>query len=112
MEFFKNSLFLFLIVFLKLFEPSECQTTSSPGPPLRPFTSRPSFEKLKSKIETKVVEGQPVTMSASISEENGGKIVKCQWTSPFGVVYDVEEKSLKSTSGLFENWLQIRSKIY
>ena len=70
------------------------------GPPLRPYTIIPTSHRLEAKMDSKVVIGKSLTMWATLPS-NGSTIdiVKCQWTSPFGVTYNVEKNEVKSVGG-------------
>ena len=68
------------------------------GSPLRPFKEAPKIFKLTTKIDGKVVVGQSVTLSSTVLDA-GGKIVSCQWTSPFGGIYIVDKNGLTSPGG-------------
>jgi hypothetical protein len=51
-------------------------------------------------MDPKVVIGKPLTMWASIpANESSFEIVKCEWTSPFGVTYNVDKNVVKSVGG-------------
>ena len=70
------------------------------GPPLRPYTVIPTSYKLKAQMDPKVVDGKPLTMWASVPLDGSPiDIVKCQWTSPSGVTYNVDEDGIKSVGG-------------
>ena len=51
-------------------------------------------------MDSKVEIGKSLTMWATLPS-NGSTIdiVKCQWTSPFGVTYNVEKNEVKSVGG-------------
>ena len=68
------------------------------GPPLRPFKEAPKIFKLTAKVDGKVAVGQSVTLTAAVPDA-GGNIVSCQWTSPFGVAYNVDKSGLTTTGG-------------
>jgi len=68
------------------------------GSPLRPYNVIPAAHKLMANISDKVAEGNPLTMWATLPEPHG-EIVKCKWTSPFGVIYTVDKDTLMTTGG-------------
>ena len=82
------------------------------GSPIRPYNVIPESFKLIANISDKVMEGRPLTMWATLSEPSG-EIVKCQWTSPFGVTYTVDKDTLMTAGGkVFFYFLKLKKVFF
>ena len=70
------------------------------GPSLRQYTVAPTSYRLDANRDPHIVIGKPFTMWASVPL-NGSSvdIVKCQWTSPCGVTYNIDKDGVKLFEG-------------
>jgi hypothetical protein len=93
-----NIIFIGLILLHQIHLNSGQGDAPNVGPALRQYHVTPMSHRLETKVYGKVFEGGDIVLEVSLSN-NSGIIEDCEWTSPEGTYYYVEEEAVMDIDG-------------
>ena len=115
-----NVLFIGLFLLFQInLNSGQSDAVPNVGPALRQYQVTPMSYKLETIVYGKVFEGGDIVLEVSLSN-NSGIIEDCEWTSPEGTYYYVEEDTIMDIDGkeldpsIGQKWknVKIMFKIY
>lgn len=102
-----NVLFIGMIllhqIYLNSGQDDADQGVSNVGAALRQYQITPISHKLETKVYGKVFEGGDIVLEVSLSNKSG-IIEDCEWTSPEGINFYVEEDTIMDIDGNKQNY--------